>query len=61
MYSSDTFVLHLLLFIFRERGMEGGREGEKQPCERETSIGCLLYVPRLDTEHASQACALTGD
>ena len=34
-----------ILFIFRERGREGEREGEKHQCERETSIGCLLYMP----------------
>ena len=29
------------VFIFRERGREGAREGEKHGRERETSIGCL--------------------
>ena len=33
----------LYLFIFRERGREGGREGEKHHCARETSIGCLAH------------------
>ena len=33
------------LFIFRERGREGDREGEKHWCEREISIGCLLHAP----------------
>ena len=46
-------------FNFGERGREGEREGEKQCCERETSIGCLLYVPLLQTEPASLACAPT--
>ena len=41
------FYLKNLFFIvyFRERGREGEREGEKHWCERETSIGCLLYAP----------------
>ena len=30
-----------ILFIFRERGREGDREGGKRWCEKETSIGCL--------------------
>ena len=29
----------------RERGREGGREGEQHRCERETSVGCLPHVP----------------
>ena len=33
------------LLIFRERGMEEEREGEKQQCVRETSIGCLSHAP----------------
>ena len=40
------------LFVFIERGKEGEREGEKHPCERETSPGA---------EPAAQACVLTGD
>ena len=32
------------LFIFRERGREGEREGEKHWCARETLIGCLLHT-----------------
>ena len=35
----------LYLFIFRERGKQEEREREKYQWERETSIGCLLYVP----------------
>ena len=34
-----------MLTDFREGGREGEREGEKHRRERETSIGCLLYVP----------------
>ena len=34
----------------------GGRKGERG---RKTSIGCLLYAPRLGTEPKTQACALT--
>ena len=33
-----------ILFIFRKKGREGERE--EHWCERETSIGCLLYAPR---------------
>ena len=35
--------------------------GEKHRCERETSIGYLLYVPQPGTWPATQACALTGN
>ena len=41
-----------MFFDFRE----GGRERN-----RETLIGCLLLVPWLGTEPATQVCALTGD
>ena len=33
------------MFIFRQRGREGERQGEKQWCGREISIVCLSYVP----------------
>ena len=33
--------------------------GEKHRCERETSIGYLLYVPQPGTWPATQAVALT--
>ena len=33
------------LFIFRERGKEREREGEKHWCVRETFIGCLSNAP----------------
>ena len=49
------------LFIFRERGREGKREGEKHLCERETPTGCLLYAPWPGTEPATQAHTLTGN
>ena len=35
----------IYLFVFRERGREGEREGEKHQCVRETSISCLFYAP----------------
>ena len=47
------------MLISDREGREGEREGEKQRCERETSIGCLSHVPWLGTEPATQACALT--
>ena len=44
----------------RKRGFrERGREGEKHPCEREKSIGCVLHAPWLGSKPATQACALT--
>ena len=44
-----------ILLIFRERGWERERKGEKHQSERETLIGCLLHVSR----QATQASALT--
>ena len=44
------------LFIFSERGQEGERERNRYG--KETWIGCLLYVPQLGTQPATQACAL---
>ena len=41
------------LFIFRERGKEGEREGEKRQ-----SVVALMH-PLLGTYPATQACALT--
>ena len=38
--------------IFRERGREGKREGEKL-YGRGTLIGCLSYAPQLGTEPAT--------
>ena len=40
------------LFIFRERGREGEREGEKHQC---------VVASLLGTWPATQACALTGN
>ena len=37
---------------------EKGRRGKRG---RETSIGCLLYMPQPGTEPVSQACAPTWD
>ena len=42
-----------MLIDFRERGKEGKSEGEKDGCERETLIGCPLYVPQPGTKHAT--------
>ena len=36
-----SFLKRVYLFIFRERGRKGGREGEKHLCVRETSLSCL--------------------
>ena len=48
-----------ILFIFRERGSEGEKEGEKHWWER-----CRLVAscaPQLGTWPATQACVLTGN
>ena len=60
--SKKLFYLKFFSFIdSKERGRDGEREGEKHPCEREISISCILHPPRLGTEPATQACALTGN
>ena len=41
-----SFYLFILRFMFRERGREGDREGEKYRCVREKSIGCLSHPPK---------------
>ena len=43
-------------FIFRQRGEEGEREGEKHQCVREVSTGCLSNVPGPQPRHV-----LTGN
>ena len=53
------FFKRFYLFIFRERGREKEREGEKYLCERETWIGCLTYAPQPGTKPTNPACALT--
>ena len=44
---SNNFLKRFYLFIFREKGREGEREGQKHQC--------------VVVSHAPQACALTGD
>ena len=56
-YSVKGFLLKIL-FIFRERGREGHRDGEKHLCVRDQ---LLLTCPELRTWPATQACALTGN
>ena len=54
------FIFLKVLFIFRERGKEGERKGEKHQCARETSTGRLpLTHPQLGTWPKTQAWALT--
>lgn len=48
-----------LLILEREEGRE--RQREKYRCDRETSIGCLPYVPQPQVEPTAYVCALTGD
>ena len=38
----------IYLFILRERGSEGEREGEKHQCAGDTLIGCFLYAPNQE-------------
>ena len=49
-------ILKNILFIFRERGMEGEREGEKHQC-----VVASCVCPQLGTWPATQACTLTGN
>ena len=62
LFLGDSFFLFLrfYLFIFREKGRKGEREGEKYWCERDTLISCLLHT-WLGTWLAHQACVLTGN
>ena len=39
------FERFIFLFALREKGREGEREGEKQPCVRDVLISCLLCAP----------------
>ena len=57
-YSLSFLFFNFIILDFWERGRQEG-EGEKHWCERETSIGCLSYVPWLGTEPATLACVLT--
>ena len=63
--SNENFFLKFFLFlpkdIFPIAFSERGREREKHQCERETSIGCLLYAPGLGNKPTTQACAQTGN
>ena len=45
------FFFKILFIYFRER------EGKRN---RETLIGCLLYLPQPGTKPSTKACALTG-
>ena len=38
------FFFKILFIYFHRRGREGGREGEKHRCQRESSICCLSYM-----------------
>ena len=46
---TDSFVLNMfflkILFIFRETGKEGEREGKRHQCVRDTLTGCLSHTP----------------
>ena len=56
---SIYFLKIFSLFIFRERGREGERKGEKHWCERYLDW-LPLARPQLGTWRTTQACALTG-
>ena len=59
LYSWCIF-LKKILFICRERGREGEKEGEKHWCVRDTLISCLLHTPTGDLA-CNPAHALTGN
>ena len=49
------FFKRFCLFIFRERGKEGQRLGERYiDVREETLIGCLLHMPQPGTRPATQ-------
>ena len=50
----------MYLFIYLDWGRKGEREGEKHWCGRETVHGCLLYMPWLGSEPATQDVAWRG-
>ena len=60
MYIFETFFKRSYLFIFRDRGREGEREGEKHRCAKETSVA-FHTAPTGDLARTTQACALTGN
>ena len=47
--------VYMYVCIFRQRGREGEREGEKHQCV----VAC--HMPLLETWPTTQACALTGN
>ena len=53
LHFDEIFLMYL--FIFRQRGMEGEREGEKHQCV------VASHMPLLGTWPATQPCALTGN
>ena len=55
MPSTLLFFLRFYLFIFRQRGREGEREGEKHQCM------VASHTPLRGTWPTTQACALTGN
>ena len=50
------FFFKIYLFIFRERGREGERDGEKHQC-----VVASHTAPTGDLDHTTQACTLTGN
>ena len=56
-----VFFLRYHLFIFRERGREGEREGERRHCvvAFHIVVAARLEHPLLGTWPTTQACALT--
>ena len=55
------FFKDFICLLFRDRGREGEREGDKHPCVRDTLISCFSREPNWGTWATTQACALTGN
>ena len=58
-WDSCEIFFRFYLLIFRERGREGEKEGEKHQCERKISVGCLplVHPPTGDRTHNPLMCS----
>ena len=63
-YNCLHFLLDFTYLLFRERGREGEKEGEKQQCVRDTLISCLSHAPKwgpgAQPRHMLAAFQFTG-